>query len=837
MDQRLNHGSIRWMKSTTFVGFALVMATMVSNLESARAQSVEIQQDQLVVSGVTQPQIWGAEIQYFRLRGGEGRNVPRAKVLEIWNKALDRAVEAKMNAIGFYIPWDFHEYADGKYDFDGTVDEDGDGNPDYPSRDVRTWFKLVEAHGLKNLHVRPGPFINAEWGFLGFGAIPLWFHKKFPNSHMRNPKGQRTPLYTYTDPEFRRYSKRWLEVVYREVIKPYIGIGGLVSFLQIDNETNLMWQSMFNHDYSSRSIRLYQGYLRLNYGGSLTRLNAAHKRKWRDWKEIKAPSESGANVAEDQDWYRFQDETMHQYLHWIRTVWEGLGVREPLVIFTLAESYNAPSEGILPNYKFRNDRGFTGMMTVNLYPKTYETEDITLMNTPFKTDHDVKAADAANDFYFGSKQEWVMGPEIQAGWWKGTHVSEESRRQTYLSVLGHGMKAIFLYYFNEGPNWQASWAKDQIVPMFEKLRRDRRYKGIPEDKLPDSFWTELDNEVANNLFAGWSSKHILWQGGSQQADLYFDAPLDGNADPRAPYAFVREMGNKVMAPYGQFLASAREMTDNVCMLKDVAQHAPSTVPGVNSLIMNSDWAGGLLALLMQAGINPRIVHWNLNPASDLLSCRLIVYQDNGFASTELANALRPVLAKGGGVLSFLDTGLSSLLSGHAQLRSLAMQTPAIDDGCTRLPARPMEVDGTRCPVGGGVVYQARVPIYDVFNTDFYSRVHDAVDRRKFVEMILTELGIEGKMKIRGGGDRIVAFARTSPDETKFWVTVKSGQIEPTDGAIQMKTATVGTWYAVKDVFSDKVSIHSGTDLRTIGFPFALGPSGSTAFFIEPAAAP
>ena len=36
--------------------------------------------------------------------------------------------KAKMNAISFYIPWDFHEYAEGKFDFHGTVDQDNDGN-------------------------------------------------------------------------------------------------------------------------------------------------------------------------------------------------------------------------------------------------------------------------------------------------------------------------------------------------------------------------------------------------------------------------------------------------------------------------------------------------------------------------------------------------------------------------------------------------------------------------------------------------------------------------------------------------------------------------------------
>jgi len=45
------------------------------------------------------------------------------------------------------------------------------------------------------------------------------------------------------------------------------------------------------------------------------------------------------------------------------------------------------------------------------------------LNFPFKADLDVKSADEANDLYLGSHQEWVMGPEIQAGWWKGIDVN------------------------------------------------------------------------------------------------------------------------------------------------------------------------------------------------------------------------------------------------------------------------------------------------------------------------------------------------------------------------------------------------------------------------------
>lgn len=810
----------------------LLTFNMVTIPQPASAGSFDFKDNQLRIDGVAQPQLWGAEIQYFRLRGGQGRNIPRAKVLEIWNKALDRAVEAKMNAIEFYIPWDFHEYADGKFDFDGTADEDGDGLPDYPSRDVHTWFKLVEGHGIKIIHARPGPFINAEWGFLGFGAIPLWFHEKFPESHCVNPRGQKTSLYSYSDTNFRKYSKRWLEKVYNEVLKPYIGPGRPVTFLQIDNETNLMWQSIYNHDYSPRSVGLYQNYLKDVYGGSLQKVNSTHNRTWQDWKEIKPPEVFGANIDEDQDWYRYQDENMRQYLRWIRQVWEGMGVKEPTVLFTLAESYNALSQGILPNYKIRNEPNSTGLMTVNLYPKTYETADRTLMNLPFKTDHDVKAADIANDTYLGSKQEWVMGPEIQAGWWRGVHVSQESRRQTYLSTLGHGMKAIFLYYFNEGENWQSTWAKEQIQPLYDKLKEDPRFKTIAHDQLPDDFWRELDATVADTLFVSWSSRYILSSGGTHPQTLYFDAPLGPDAEPRAPYAAVKEFGEKVMEPYGAFLATATEVTDNVCILRDDAQHAPSKVSGVNSLIMNSDWAGGLLALLFHSGINPKIVHWDLGGANALKECKLVVYQDNGFASADLAQALEPVLARGGAVLSFLDTGLFDLLKGKGAGTNPQLHLAATGDSCVRLPPLPMEVDGAKCAVLGGAAYYARVPIYDVFNTDFYSRVHDVPARRDWMQMILGEVGIEGQFRIKGGSDRVVTYARQGPDGDHFWITAKSGRLDPYSGAIQYTRAKLDKDYLVKDVFSGATVRMTGAQFKADGFSLSLGASGSTAFYVE-----
>jgi hypothetical protein len=804
-----------------FIAFATLLLSALS-LPHASAGTVKIQNDQLMIDGQAQPQIFGAEVQYFRLRGGTGRNIPRAQVIALWNQALDRVVEAGMNAVSFYIPWDFHEYSEGKFDFTGTVDEDGDGQPDYPSRDVITFIQLIKAHGIKHIMVRPGPYINAEWGFLGFGAVPEWFHNKFPNSHAQNSKGQHTTLYSYSDPDFLNYSKIWLETVYKQVLKSEIGPGRPVSFIQIDNETNFQWQSIYNHDYSPRATQDYQQFLKDRYG-TLAALNSQHQRNWQAWGDIKPPIQSHLNLAEDQDWYRFQDFSLFVYLKKIRSVWTSLGVTEPTVLFTLAESYNAMEDGLLPNYLYRNSPDI-GMMTVNLYPKTYETVELPLLNLPFKSDHDVKAASAANEAYLGHRQSFAMGPEIQAGWWPGVNVSDAARKQTYLTTIGHGLKAFFVYYFNEGDNWQPHWMKTAIQPYFDSLKADPRYQDFDGNDLPDAFWDELNTNVASGLFV--VDARGVWQsGGTHDDTLAFDAPLDGAAQPRAPYQLLKDIGTKIVGPYGDFLGKAHELEDSVCLIQDTASHVPSKNTQINSRIVNSDWAGGLLALLMHGGVNPRIHQWGINPKTDLLDaklCSLVIYQDTGAASPELIDTLSKVIDRGGSVLNFIDSELADAIK--------ASHPKAV---CAPTPTLPMAVDGYRCQIGNGILTYAKVAIYDVFNTDFYFRIYDARARSGVLEKIISDAGITPQLKIVGGGDRTVIFARTDKAEQSLWITAKTSLHDGFTGSIQWTKADPAKTYSITNVLSSQVTQISGAALGSTGFAMTLGDSDSTAYFVTP----
>ena len=89
------------------------------------------------------------EIHYFRLDA------------RLWEKHLRLLKQSGANTTSTYIPWDWHEYEEGKFDFTGET---------HPARNLITYIKLCKKIGLQ-LIVKPGPYILAEYENQG---LPCW---------------------------------------------------------------------------------------------------------------------------------------------------------------------------------------------------------------------------------------------------------------------------------------------------------------------------------------------------------------------------------------------------------------------------------------------------------------------------------------------------------------------------------------------------------------------------------------------------------------------------------------------------------------------------------------
>lgn len=124
-----------------------------------------------------------------------------------WADRLQRAAAMGLNAIQVVVPWNFHEVANGTWDFTGA-------------RDLPAFLGAAADAGLLVL-LRPGPYICAEHDFGGFP----YFLLNVPGMALRT-----------NDTAYLAYVDRWWRVLL-PVVAPYLyTAGGPVTSLQLENE-------------------------------------------------------------------------------------------------------------------------------------------------------------------------------------------------------------------------------------------------------------------------------------------------------------------------------------------------------------------------------------------------------------------------------------------------------------------------------------------------------------------------------------------------------------------------------------------------------------------------
>ncbi len=588
---------------------------------SAAPPHVALSADQLFVDGRAAPYLFGAEVQYFRARGGPGRNVPAETVYQLWNRLLDRVVEAKMNAVSFYIPWDFHEPREGVFDFDGSLDQDHDGKPDYPSRNLKKFLELVDAHHIRYVLIRPGPYINAEWGPEGFGAVPLWFLDGYPSSLAQSQTPDRPRVVRFSDPTFRDRTRRWFAALYHQVLAGRLGTGKAIVFLQLDNETNFFWDSIYERDWSPAGLADYRRFLRGQFNDDVRLLDAQYGAKLQSFDEATPPRSASDTTYPGSDWhydwYLFHDVQIADYHRFLRETWESLGVREPDVRFTTCDSFNAADDGLLPRLEFRGGGGLS-LSTMNLYPKTSGTASTSTLNYPMKGAHDAALFAAAHGQFYGTALNWVMATETMGGWFPPTEVTLAARQHTYGSLLGTSVKAMMIYYFHEGWNWNGLEQSD--------------------------------------------------------SELHFDAPLDKDMAPRPAFGLLKGLGASLAAGLGDRLIGARPISSPILIAHD--DYAQYPVPGgPKALTVDSDDSAGIFGWFREAGFLPEVGLLDAFDDRALARFRVVVWSDPGYLPPASEAKLQRFVARGGWVITIGKTHLDAHGSGRAvQLAD----NPAID---------------------------------------------------------------------------------------------------------------------------------------------------------------
>ena len=127
---------------------------------------------------------------------------------EYWRHRIRMARAMGVNTIAVYVFWNYHETAEGRFDF--TT----------PDHDIAAFLKMVQEEGMWVL-LRPGPYVCAEWDFGGLPAYLL----RVPDLKVR-----------CLDPRYMASAERYIRALARVVKPAQVTEGGPVLMLQIENE-------------------------------------------------------------------------------------------------------------------------------------------------------------------------------------------------------------------------------------------------------------------------------------------------------------------------------------------------------------------------------------------------------------------------------------------------------------------------------------------------------------------------------------------------------------------------------------------------------------------------
>ncbi|MFZ2956472.1 MAG: beta-galactosidase [Candidatus Ozemobacteraceae bacterium] len=208
---------------------------------------------------------YSGEIHYFRIEAHD------------WEDRLQKALDAGLNTVASYIPWMFHEYEEGKFDFTGKTN---------PRRNVMEFIRLANRMGLRFVP-RVGPISNGEMINEG---LPGWLVEKYPEACLMPPGGgviHHAFTAAYNHPVFLEKVETW----YRRLLPlltPLQYPDGPVILFQLCNEISCFnWLAKYG-DTNEYSRTMFHDHLRRKYP-TIARLNEAWSTKFSAFERVTFP--------------------------------------------------------------------------------------------------------------------------------------------------------------------------------------------------------------------------------------------------------------------------------------------------------------------------------------------------------------------------------------------------------------------------------------------------------------------------------------------------------------------------------------------------------------------
>jgi beta-galactosidase len=366
------------------------------------------------------------EIHYFRIKK------------ELWDKHLEAAKEAGLTTISTYVPWAWHEDAEGVFDFDGTS---------LPERDLKGWLKRCQDLGLTCI-VKPGPFILAE--FRGAG-LPDWFMEKHGTEvKMRNRKGEIFPSdgVSLFNKIYLEKVTLWYDQIMPFISKHQVSSGGPIIMMQICNEIGVFSWLARQGDYKNPVREHFISYLSGKYS-DISEVNYLWGTDYSDFDHVelppdgKLPYQSMADRGRDYEWHCFWRKYYGDYLRMLSEMARKRGVSVPLY-------HN------LPGWIYGN--GYEFPVNITMYEDLFREKSEILFGIDhipeflsYRNLHDDRIINDITYAMQGNKP--LFAAEFQCGS-REYHVVTNPREMElfYKASIANGLNGWNYYMFSQGRN-------------------------------------------------------------------------------------------------------------------------------------------------------------------------------------------------------------------------------------------------------------------------------------------------------------------------------------------------------------------------------------------------
>ena len=366
------------------------------------------------------------EIHYFRIKR------------ELWDKHLNAASEAGLSTISTYVPWAWHEYEEGIFDFDGSS---------CPERDLKGWVQKCQAHGLLCI-LKPGPFILAEYRGAG---LPGWFLDHYSSEvKMRNSKGEivQSDGVSLFNPRYLEKVALWYDKILPFISERQISAGGPVIMMQICNEIGVFSWLAHQGDYGNNVKVRFISYLSKKFK-NIAEVNNLWGTNYKDFTEVELPPDgnityaSKADRGRDHEWHSFWRTYYGDYLRILTGMARDRGVTLPLY-------HN------LPGWIYGN--GYEFPVNITMYEDLFEDKSEIIFGVDhipeffsYRNMHDDRIINDITLAMQGNKP--LFAAEFQSGS-RENHVETNPREMElfYKASVANGLVGWNYYMFSQGRN-------------------------------------------------------------------------------------------------------------------------------------------------------------------------------------------------------------------------------------------------------------------------------------------------------------------------------------------------------------------------------------------------